>query len=64
MEVRAPVEAKLPAVVLDPDHPPDAVQDVALVTEDQVRVEELPLVTDAGETERVNAGTGVVGGAT
>ena len=56
---RAPVEAELPAVVLDPDHPPDAVQEVALVAEDQVIVDALPLVTAVGEAVRVKVGAGV-----
>jgi len=44
--VSAPVDS-LPKTALVPDHAPDAVQKVAFV-EDQVRVEDPPLVTDVG----------------
>jgi hypothetical protein len=51
-----PVEA-LPDTDLLPAHIPDAVHDVAFV-EDQVSVEVLPLITDAGLAESVTVGTG------
>jgi hypothetical protein len=46
-----------------PDHAPEALHDVALV-EDQVSVEEVPLVTDEGfaEIDTVGAGGGGGGG--
>ena len=44
--VSPPVDA-LPETALAPDHPPEAVHDVALV-EDQVSVDPPPLVTDVG----------------
>ena len=50
-----PLPERLPEV----DHGPPAVQEVASV-EDQVRVERLPTVTEAGEAERVAVGTGGV----
>ena len=56
---RAPVEVELPVVTFDPVQPPDAVQDVVSVAEDQVIVEALPLVTDVGEAVRVKVGAGV-----
>ena len=45
-------------VAFVPDHPPLPVQEVALV-EDQVKVDELPLVTDVGEAEKVMVGEGL-----
>jgi hypothetical protein len=42
---------------LDPDHPADAVHEVALVA-DQVRVELLPLVTVLGLAARLMVGAG------
>lgn len=55
--VTAP-ESSLPEVALEPDQPPEAAQDVAFV-EDHVRVDDPPLVTDAGLALRETAGTGV-----
>ena len=48
----------VPDVALVPDHALDAVQEVALVL-DQVSVDELPLVTDVGDAERVMVGKDV-----
>jgi hypothetical protein len=48
----------LPEVALLPDQAPDAVQEVALV-EDQVRVDDPPLVTDAGLAVRETLGANV-----
>ena len=45
----------LPEVALVPVHPPEAVQEVALV-EDQVSIEFPPLVTDVGIAESDTAG--------
>jgi len=51
----------LPEVALVPVHPPEAVQEVALV-EDQVSIEDPPLATDVGIAESDTAGVvGVVG---
>ena len=50
-----------PPVPLVPDQLPDAVQEVALVV-DQVKVDGLPLVTDAGNADKVTVGAGVGGG--
>ena len=50
-----------PDVVLVPDHPPLAVQEVAFAL-DQVSVDEPPEVTDVGEAEKVTVGDGVGGG--
>ena len=47
-----------PDVALVPDHPPLAVQEVALVL-DHVSVDELPEVTDVGLAERETVGAGV-----
>ena len=44
-----------PDVAFAPDHPPDAVQDVALV-DDQERVEELPKIMDDGEADMETVG--------
>ena len=52
-----------PDVAFAPDHPPLAVQEVALV-EDQVKVVKLPDVTEVGLAERVTVGAGVGGGVT
>jgi hypothetical protein len=56
LEVTAPVDW-LPEVALEPDHAPEAVQEVALV-EDQVTVEDPPLVTEEGfaATDTVTVG--------
>ena len=59
--VNAPVDW-LPEVALAPDQAPEAVQDVALV-EDQVSVEEPPLVTDVGFALIDTVGAGVTGAA-
>ena len=49
-----------PAVIsFDPDHPPDAVQEVGEFVDDQVRVDEPPLATEVGFAESVTTG-GVV----
>jgi hypothetical protein len=47
-----------PLTDLAPDHPPDAVQEVALVA-DQVRVEDPPLVTELGLAARLTVGAAV-----
>ena len=52
----------VPDVVLVPVHPPLAVQEVAFVL-DQVRVDELPDVTEVGEADRVRVDAGVGSGA-
>jgi hypothetical protein len=60
--VAVPVSAPLdwlPEVVLVPVHAPDATQEVALA-EDQVRVEDAPLVTDVGLAISDTVGTGGV----
>ena len=51
----------LPEVALAPDHAPEAVHEVALV-EDQVSIEDPPLVTDVGfaVTDTVTVGVPVV----
>jgi hypothetical protein len=54
------VKLSLPAVALAPLHPPEAVQEEALVV-DQVSVKELPTVTVPGLAEREIVGV-VVGG--
>jgi hypothetical protein len=59
--VSAPVDA-LPAVDLLPDHPPEAVQLVALVAL-QVRVLALPEVIDNGDAVSDTVGAGVAGAA-
>ena len=59
--VSAPVDA-LPAVALVPDHPPEAVQLVALVVL-QVSVLALPEVIDNGDAVSDTVGAGVVGAA-
>jgi hypothetical protein len=56
--VRAPVDCE-PLVALLPDHPPEAVQEVALV-EDQVRVALAPLVMALGPTLKVTVGRGAL----
>ena len=56
LAVSAPVDW-LPKVALEPDHPPEAVQVVAFV-EDQESVEAPPLVTDVGLAASDTAGTG------
>jgi hypothetical protein len=58
----APVDW-LPEVALEPDHPPEAVQDDALV-EDHVSVDAPPLTTDVGfaVSDTVGAGGGDTGG--
>src|SRR5258706_9850360 len=56
--VRAPLDW-LPEVVLVPVHAPEATQEVALA-EDQVRVEDAPLVTDVGLAVSDTVGTGGV----
>ena len=48
-----------PLVALLPDHPPDAVHEVALVA-DQVSVELPPLATVLGLADRVTTGAGGV----
>ena len=59
--VRVPLDW-LPEVALVPDQSPDAAQEVALV-EVQVRVEEPPLVTEAGFALSDTVGAGVTGAA-
>jgi hypothetical protein len=54
LAVSGPVDW-LPDVALAPDHAPEAVQEVALV-EDQVSVEDPPLVTDSGVAASDTAG--------
>lgn len=44
-----------PAVASEPDQPPDAVHDVALV-DDQVSIEVLPATTEVGEADKVTVG--------
>ena len=58
--VRAAV-ASLPEVAFDPDQPPEAVQDVALL-EDHVRVETPPLATEIGFAVIDTVGGGGGGG--
>jgi hypothetical protein len=58
--VSAP-EGSLPAVALAPDQPPKAVQEVAFV-EDQVSVDDPPLVTDVGFAASDAVGKGGGGG--
>jgi hypothetical protein len=48
-----------PLVALLPDHPPEAVQEVALVA-DQVKVELAPLATVLGLADKVTTGAGAV----
>ena len=48
-----------PLVALLPDHPPEAVQEVALVA-DQVKVELAPLATVLGLADKVTTGAGGV----
>ena len=52
-----PFIASLPFKALDPDHAPDAVQEVAL-SEDQVRVVRPLCFTDVGLAVRVTEGMG------
>jgi len=47
----------LPEFAMAPDHAPEAAQEVALV-EDQVSIDDPPLVTDAGFAESDTVGTG------
>jgi len=49
----------VPEIAFVPVQPPDAVQEVALV-EDQERVEDWPEVIEEGEEERETVGAGVV----
>jgi len=58
--VNAP-EDSLPEVALAPDQPPEAVQDVASV-EDQESVDDPPLVTDVGFAASDTVGTSVASG--
>jgi hypothetical protein len=58
--VSAPVDW-LPESALLPDHAPEAVQEVALV-EDQVSVEDAPLVTEVGFAVSDTVGAGGGGG--
>jgi hypothetical protein len=51
----------LPEVALPPDQPPEAVQEVASV-EDQVSVDDPPLVIDVGFAASDTVGTGGGGG--
>ena len=48
-----------PLVAWLPDHPPEALQDVALV-EDQARIDVPPLATVLGLAPRVTVGVGAV----
>jgi hypothetical protein len=59
LAVSAPVDCEPPVAALAPDQAPDAVQDVALVT-DQVSTELLPLATVLGAADKVTVGAGVV----
>jgi len=52
------LEASLPEIDLIPDHPPEAVHDVAFV-EDHVRVDEPPLFRENGLAVRDTVGAGV-----
>ena len=52
---------ELPDTTLPPDHAPVAVQLLALVT-DQVNVDELPALTNAGLAENVITGAALVSG--
>ena len=58
MAVSAPVDCE-PLMAFAPDQAPEAVQDVALVT-DQLSVELLPLATVLGAAEKLMIGAGVV----
>lgn len=60
MLVKAPVDW-LPDVALAPDQPPEAAQELALV-EDQLSVDDPPLVTDVGFAASETVGTGGGGG--
>mgnify|MGYP001592944696 FL=1 len=51
----------MPEVAKVPDHPPEAIQDEASV-EDQLNVDDCPLVIEEGEAESVTVGAGVGGG--
>jgi len=51
----------LPEVALAPDHPPEAEQEAAFV-EDQVSIEDPPLVTDVGSAPSDTLGDGGAGG--
>jgi hypothetical protein len=53
-------EVSLPEVAFAPDQPPEAVQDVAFV-EDQISVDDPPLVTDVGFAASDTLGTGGIG---
>ncbi len=55
------VRVCVPDVALLPDHPPLAVQEVELV-DDQVKVDEFPVVTPVGLADNVTVGDGVGGG--
>ena len=56
-----PVDSGPPESALAPDQPPEAAQEVAFV-EDQVSVEDPPLVTDAGLAASDTVSTGGGGG--
>jgi hypothetical protein len=57
LAVSAPVDSLPPEDALVPDQPPEAVQEVAFV-EDQVSVDDPPLVTDVGFPASDTVGTG------
>lgn len=59
MAVRAPVDIEPPVADMAPDHAPDAVQDVALLT-DQLIMALLPLVTVLGLAVKLTVGAAVV----
>lgn len=56
LAVSAPVDVE-PLVGMLPDHPPEAVHDVALAA-DQASVELLPLITELGFALRLTVGVG------
>jgi hypothetical protein len=59
LAVSAPVDCEPPLADFAPDHAPEAVQEVALVT-DQLNVELLPLATVLGLAARVTVGAAAV----
>ena len=54
MDLRAPVDCE-PLRAIEPDQPPEAVQEVALL-EDQLKVAALPLVMELGLAVRLTVG--------
>ena len=57
LAVSVPVDSLTPEVALEPDHAPEAVQEVALV-EDQVSAEDSPYATVIGFAASDTVGTG------